>query len=128
MNAVGNKPQRLSISSNLRPPQEIICYQGDERATQQKSSRVHGAQNEGRRRRRRRRREEIKWSRTVGESRHWWRPPPPPKIYGQPRFIRSLTTYPPSLPCFLLPNNIQHLAMGLICPRIHFYEINDQSW
>ena len=29
---------------------------------------------------------------------------------------------------FLIPNNIYSFKMVLICPRIHFYEINDQTW
>jgi hypothetical protein len=36
--------------------------------------------------------------------------------------------YPSLFPLLFIPNNSQHVKMVLICPRIHFYEINDQAW
>ncbi len=65
-----DRPQGLSISSDLGPPEQIVGYQQDERACQQKRCRVHCVKYEE---------EEggeslIEWSMVIiFESGKWWR-------------------------------------------------------
>lgn len=118
-------PQRLPVSSDLRNRKEMIYYEKDESTCKHGRCRIHC----------------VRWDLVVRSSDHdeggiskchWSLYEVSPKVLAsfQPRLLpmtSSQRTYITLSHSFYLCIS-EHVKMVLICPRIHFYEINDQAW